>query len=169
MQAMKTASILLAALLTGCASNSVLLYVHTQPPGAYVSEKTSGTAFGVSPVAVTYTRAGLKGHKDKTGCSIVKGFDARWVSGATAASEETIRLCGGSDAYNITIQRNPAAPGLEQDLDFSLRMQNANAVQRQAAAAEAAAAIQLMGVMQQSAPVNCTTMPIGRTIQTNCR
>lgn len=165
----KIASFIFVLLLTGCASDTVLLYVHTQPPGAYVTETATGMALGASPAVANYSRASLKGHKDKTGCSIVKGFRAQWVSGATATTDDLIRLCGSSDSYNITIPRSPSDPGLEKDLEFSMRMQTANAAQRQAAAAEAAAAIQLMGVMQQSAPVNCTTMPIGKTIQTNCR
>lgn len=145
---LKTISSLLAAIvLTGCASSHVHLQVNTQPMGAYITE-TSGTVFGSSPAVIQYDRAALKLHRDKAGCSIVRGFHARWVSGATASTEPTIRLCGSHDNFNVMITRDTNAPGLAQDMEFALRMSTAGAAQRQADAAELGAGAQFLNLMK---------------------
>ncbi len=164
-----TTAFLSLAFLVGCASDPTRMTIGTQPPGGYITQIGSGTAFGVAPVSISYTKPDLLRFRDQTGCSLVKGFRAQWVSGATSSTSENVRLCRNLDDYNITIDRDASAPGLEKDLDFALRIAAANAQQRQAAAAENAAAFQFLGVMQQSAPVSCTSMPIGKMIQTNCR
>ena len=80
-----------------------------------------------------------------------------------------MRLCKNLDDYAIEIDSDPSAPGFEKDMDFALKIAIANAQKRQAAAAEAAAVFQFLGVTQQSAPFSCTSMPIGKMVQTNCR
>ena len=154
--------------LCGCASNVTYMTVNTQPPGAFVTELGTMQALGVSPTVAQYPKMALT-VKDAAGCSMVRGFRVRWVSGATAQSTESVRLCGNLDSYAISISRDPNAAGLEQDLDFALKISNANAQQRQAAAMEAAAAFQLLGTMQLSAPVSCTTSAVGKSLQTNCK
>lgn len=158
-----------AILLAGCASSNVFLEVNSQPAGAYITEIGTSLTLGMSPTTANYSRSILAKNRDAAGCAVVKGFRARWVSGATANSQDTIRLCGSGEIFNITIARDPNAPGLEQDLEFALKLSNASAAQRAAAAAEAGAAIQMMGIIQNSAPVTCNTMAIGKTLQTNCR
>lgn len=165
---MKNLFCVFIVLLSGCASQTVLLQVNTQPVGAYVTEQGTGLALGPSPTIAQYQRASLR-QKNASGCAVVRGFKAQWVSGAVSSTAENISLCGNLDSYVITIPRDPNAADLAKDMEFALRLSTANAAQRQAEAAEAAAAIGFMGVMQQSAPVNCTTTAIGKSIQTNCR
>ena len=133
--------------LGGCASNFVTLQVHTQPAGAYITQ-TSGAALGASPVAAQYLRAELKKHRDSSGCSLVQGFNAQWVSGATASSEPTIRLCGSHDTFTTTIARSASAPGLDKDLEFALRLTGANAAQRQAGAIEDATGLLFLNLIK---------------------
>jgi hypothetical protein len=154
--------------LAGCASSTVYVQVNTQPAGAFVTEFGTAVAIGMSPAYASYPRTSLTS-RDATGCAIVRGFRAKWPSGAAAKSPDTLRLCGSGEVFNITIARDPNDPGLEQDLEFALKLSNASAAQRAAAAAEAGAAFQMMGVMQNAAPVNCSTMAVGKTLQTNCR
>lgn len=136
-----------AVSLVGCASSHVQLQVNTQPPGAYITE-ANGTVLGAGPVLTQYPRESLKKHKDATGCFVVKGFNAQWVSGATATTAPTLRLCGTNELYNITITRNTSDPGLDKDLEFALRMSTAGAAQRQAGATEDAAMFQFMNLMK---------------------
>lgn len=157
------------AFLVGCAAQSTRITVNTEPAGGYVTEIGSGAAFGMGPTTVQYEKKNLGNYRDAAGCALVRGFRAQWVSGATAKTENSVRLCGNGDYYTINLNRNPSDPGLDKDLEFALKISAANAQQRQAAAAEAAAAYQLMGVMQQSAPVNCTSLQIGKSLQTSCR
>lgn len=166
---MKSAAALLCiVLLVGCASDPTRLTINTQPVGGYITEIGTGSAFGVAPVTAQYIKSNQTA-RDKAGCWLVRGFKAQWVSGAISSTTESLRMCRNLDDYAITIDRDPSSPGLEKDLDFALKIATANAQQRQAAAAEAAAAFQFLGVMQQTAPVSCTSMPIGKMIQTNCR
>lgn len=154
--------------LTGCAADPTLMTINTQPVGAYITEIGSAYVAGTGPVTVQYQKSSLQ-MRDSAGCALVKGFKAQWISGATASTTDTIRLCGNQPSYAISLDRDPAIAGLEKDLEFALKVKATNAQQRQAAAAEDAAALQFLGVMQQSAPVTCTTFPIGKSVQTNCR
>jgi hypothetical protein len=133
--------------LGGCASKYVTLQVHTQPAGAYITQ-TSGAVLGASPVASQYLRSELKKHRDSTGCALVQGFSAQWVSGATATSEPTIRLCGSHDTFTTTIARSASAPGLDKDLEFALRLTGANAAQRQAGAIEDATGLLFLNLIK---------------------
>lgn len=133
--------------LSGCASSVVQLQVTTQPGGAYITE-ASGTVLGTSPVLAQYSREVLKKHKDATGCAVVKGFNAQWISGAAATTGPTVRLCGSDDVYNISITRDINAQGLDKDLEFALRMSTAGAAQRQAGAAEDAAMFQFLNLVK---------------------
>lgn len=138
---MKTiTTMILAVAITGCASSHVQLQVNTQPAGAYVTEVSSGSAFGVGPVLVQYPREALT-QKDATGCSLVKGFNAQWVSGATATTGPSVRLCGSEELYGITLTRNTSDPGLDKDMEFALRAATAGTAQRQADAVELGAGV----------------------------
>jgi hypothetical protein len=143
----KITTILAAIALSGCASSHVQLQVNTQPAGAYITE-ANGTVLGTAPVLTQYPRESLKKHNDGRGCSVVKGFNAQWVSGATATTGPTVRLCGKDDLFNITITRNTSEPGLDKDLEFALRLSTAGAAQRQAGATEDAAMFQFLNLVK---------------------
>ena len=158
-----------AIALGGCATQASLT-VQSQPEGAYMTEKGSGKAFGVAPVTVVYDSKALERSKRADGCYLVKGFEARWVSGATA-NLELITLCGNSSGtYNITFSRDASSPDLEKDLQFALHLQSIRAQQQQAQAAQdaAAAAVYNAFVPPARKPTNCTSTQIGTMVQTHC-
>jgi hypothetical protein len=160
-----------SVIISGCASDPVRLYVNTQPQGAALSTHSGSAMLGVSPSVFSYPQALLKQHRDAQGCYLLTGFTARWPSGAKSSTEPVVRICGNSDAYNITISRDLNAPGIEADLDAANRAASVAAPQRQAEAAEAAALIGVLGVTNNTAPktTSCNTYAIGKTLQTNCR
>ena len=129
-----------AVLLTGCATqqanqippNTVQLTIMSEPAGAFISEKGTTTR-GMAPLVLTYSASGLS--KDNNGCSVVKGFEARWGSGASASTTNTLRFCGGGNKFHYVLNRNPADPNLDKDLQIAMQLTQ----QQQAAAAQAQA------------------------------
>jgi hypothetical protein len=106
----------------GCATQASLT-VFSQPAGAYISAISPGTRGGIAPFTFYYDGNALKAYKGPDGCYLVKGFKARWVSGVSAR-EQNVRLCGSSTGdYNITVIRDPSAPGFEKDMQFALQVQ----------------------------------------------
>lgn len=177
MKSITFATLILA--LAGCASQSSLTVI-SQPSGAYITETETGKAQGTAPIVVYYDSKAMSQYKDASGCFLVKGFDARWVSGATASSPSSIRLCGSSSgAYTYQFSRDSSAPGLDKDLDFALRQDAVRAQQQQSQATQNAAAIQAWSAMQAAqpkpvvptpvTPINCTSYSLGTVVQTNCR
>lgn len=167
--------ILLVALafLSGCATHATLS-VMSQPAGAYITEKVSGAALGIAPVNSYYEATTLQKFKDGQGCYLVRGFEARWVSGARAATNESIRLCGSSTGgYSITVSRDPSHPDLEKDLQFAAQINAMLIQQQQAQAAKDAANAALFSVFtaaqQASTPVRCSSYPIGNSVHTTCK
>ncbi|MEK6212333.1 MAG: hypothetical protein AABM64_18575 [Pseudomonadota bacterium] len=161
---------MIAVLTSGCATQASLT-VMSQPEGAFITEKGSGTSYGTAPVTVFYDGATLLRHKNADGCYLVKGFEARWVSGTTA-SLDFVRLCASNVGdYNISFSRDPAQPSLDKDLQFALQLQALRAQQQQAKAAQDAASAALFSAWAntQRPNVNCTSTQIGNTVQTNCR
>jgi hypothetical protein len=159
----------LVVTLSGCATQASLA-VFSQPEGAYLTEKGTGKVYGVAPARVVYDSKALSNFKGADGCYRVKGFEARWVSGATA-SLDPITLCGSSTgAYNITFSRAPTYPDLERDLQFALQLQSIRAQQQEARAAQDAAAAAVYRAFNppQPKPLNCTSTQFGNTVQTNC-
>ena len=157
------------ALAPGCATRASLA-VRSQPEGAFITEQGTGKSYGTAPVIISYDAASLAPYKGGDGCYRVKGFVARWVSGATSALS-IIRLCGSSSGrYQIVFQRNPDLPGLDKDLRFAVRIQALRAQQQQAQAARdsAAAALFFAASGPQSKQVNCTSTQFGDTVRTNC-
>ena len=161
-------------LLVGCAiGTQATLTVHTQPEGAFLTERPSGTAYGIAPRTMTYNASIL--HRIKTdGCFMVHGFEARWVSGATASLDQ-IRLCGSVVGdYTITFSRDPDAPGLEKDMQFALQVQSVLAQQQQAAATQSAAQTASIAALLGSfdttdSRLQCTSRQVGNTVQTDCK
>jgi hypothetical protein len=154
--------------LGGCATQASLT-VFSQPEGAYLTEKATGKVYGAAPTTIVYDSKALLNFTNANGCYLVKGFEARWVSGATASLEQ-ITLCGSStDAYNITFSRAANYPDLERDLQFALQLQSLRAQQQQAGAAQDAAAAAVFRAFTPPAnPVNCRSTQYGNTVRTNC-
>lgn len=131
---------LAAAFLTGCATqqanrippNTVQLTVMSEPAGAFIAEKGT-TIRGIAPLVLSYPATGVP--KDNNGCAVVKGFEARWGSGAAASTNNTLRFCGGGNKFHYVLNRNPADPGLDKDLQIAMQLTQ----QQQAATAQAQA------------------------------
>ena len=170
---------LLLGSLGGCATNTPTLWVYSQPQGAYITEVGTGRVAGMAPAASVYNLTALKPYKDKDGCYKIKGYEARWVSGARTVIDP-MRLCGKEDSYSITLSRDSSYPDLEKDLQFALQIQSIVAQQQQARAARQAANAALFSAYsaaQQanapkpiSSPVRCTTNSYGgATVYTTCQ
>jgi hypothetical protein len=154
----------------GCATQASLT-VLSQPEGAFITERGTGKSYGTTPVVLYYDGIELLKYKDSGGCYLVKGLDARWVSGASA-SLESIRLCGSNlGDYNISFNRDPTQPDLERDLEFALKVQALRTQQQQAKAAQDAAAATLFSAWAttQRTSVKCTSTQFGDVIRTNCK
>lgn len=165
------------SLLAGCATQGAL-EVYSQPPGAFITEKETGRSFGVTPVVIVYDPASLANAKNPRGCFLVKGLEARWVSGAAATTQPSIELCGAATGrFNITLSRDPNAAGLDRDLSFALQMQQTAAAQQAARAAQDAAFWNAYRALQPQRPavlmpptmLNCTTIPWGIGTRTTCQ
>jgi hypothetical protein len=130
--------VMFCALLSGCAPDTTSLMVKSEPDGAYITQSDTGAALGVAPVSLEYEKAKLltKANKDhKAGCFRVKGFNARWISGATASSNPYIRLCNPvGKSFTVTVKRNTSDPGLEQDQQFAKQDRDLQVKQQEAAA-----------------------------------
>lgn len=126
-----------------------------------MTEDGTGRAYGLSPIVVHYEPDALRQHTGADGCYYVNGFEVRWISGSKKASGP-IRLCGSTVAdYHITIQRNPADPGLEKDLRFAAEMESVGIQQRALAEQRESDALAAMALgMQMNRPAP--------RFQTNC-
>jgi hypothetical protein len=127
----------LLPLLFGCTSNTTTLVVKSEPDGAYISQIGTGNSLGVAPVTRAFDKAELvqkdKRDKEKRNCFRVPGFNARWISGATASSAPYIRLCDPvGKSFTVTLRRNANDPGLEKDVEFSLQDKDVQIKQQQA-------------------------------------
>lgn len=169
----KMVSVIALVFLSGCATHATLS-VLSQPEGAYITEMVSGTALGIAPINTYYEAASLQNSKDAQGCYLVRGFEARWVSGARATTGESIRLCGSSTGgYNITVNRDPSHPNFEKDLQFATQIQAILIQRQQAQAAENAAAAAMFSAFtaaqKANTPVRCSSYPIGSSMHTTCK
>jgi len=99
-------------LAAGCAP-TYSLTIHTNPQGALLVERGTGSQY-LSPAVLTYELT--EQHRKSDGCFHVQPVEARWASGAAAASSERIELCGNYASWTMTIERPTDAPGLEQDV-----------------------------------------------------
>ncbi len=157
----------------GCATQSKL-DINSQPMGAYITELNTLSSRGIAPTASYYNAIDLENNVRSDGCYYVRGFKAQWVSGATATTKSTIRLCGSSTGtYNITITRDNNSPGLDKDLNFAMQVQNTLVQQQQAKAAQNAAFAQMWSAysitQDTNSTTNCTSYMSGNTLKTNCR
>jgi len=113
--------------LTSCASNIGLTY-KTQPLGAMVSF-IDGRQIGETPAKLYYK---WDEKYVRNGCLHIKGFTAKWVSGAQATSPETLRVCNSSGDFEYTLARPTDAPGLEKDMNYAMQTQQLRLQQQQA-------------------------------------
>ena len=121
---------ILGILFSGCATHNASLGVYSQPEGAFISKAVSGEPLGIAPITLEYDPASLNSFKDAECCFMVRGFEARWVSGATTRLNP-IRLCGTeTGSYTINLDRNMAYPRLEKDLQFVIQLRMVRAQQQ---------------------------------------
>lgn len=117
-------SVLPAIFSVGCASQ-IGLTVHSDPPGATITELETWQSFGSAPQRVVYEKSALAAYANEQGCARVKGFRARWLSGA-ATDVEPLQICRNvGDEQVITLRRDPSAPGYATDLEYAQRLMHA--------------------------------------------
>lgn len=133
-----------AALVAGCATpvdpNKITLNVITNPPGAMIYE--SDRVLAQSPAPIVYT---ISPSARAAGKITTRPITVVWPSGAKATASPSLFLTTGH-FQQFVFSRPIDAPGLDKDLQYSAQMQqlnyarrNADAAERQAAAAEFAA------------------------------
>jgi hypothetical protein len=138
---LKTSIILVGILpgfLAGCAVPTPLaptVTIYTSPSAATVGQIDGSGGNAKSPATFTYQRPSV----DK--CFIIKGFTARWISGAKANTAPTLQLCGASATYNVTIDRPADVAGAEYDIQQAVEQGRA----AQEAAAQASASVNQAG------------------------
>ena len=160
-------------IITGCATQAQL-NINSQPMGAYITELTTETSFGIAPTSSLYSAKALELNVNTDGCYYVRGFRAKWVSGATATTKVKVRLCGSSTgSYNVTINRHSDDPDLDKDLNFAIKVKNTLAQQQQAIAAQNAALAQMWSTysitQNKNSTTNCSSYMSGNILKTNCR
>ena len=161
----------LASTIVGCSTPGVRLTVTSEPDGAYIT--SGGPVSGIVPVVAFWEMQSLeKSSRDEKGCFQLKGFTARWASGAVT-EVPVVRVCGEADGdYNFVMSRDMNHPNLEKDLQFALQVQAVRAQNAQAEASQAAAFAAMWSAAKvgqtPQKPVHCSTYNSGSTIQTNC-
>ena len=156
------------ALVCGCATRASLT-VFSLPEGAAIIENDTGKSVGSTPVTVFYDPAVLLQHRDDKECFVVKGFEARWVSGAVD-SIEVVRLCGSdSGDYKITFYRDPDYPDLEKDIKFSLKLQAQRSQQQQDKADKDSVAAKLHSAQTTEKSAACCQTRASRSAAGSCR
>lgn len=168
----KLFALVLVSAIAGCSTPGVRLTVTSEPDGAYIT--SGGPVSGIAPVVAFWEMQSLeKSSRDQKGCFQLKGFTARWASGAVT-EVPVVRVCGEADGdYNFVMSRDMNHPNLEKDLQFSLQVQAVRAQNAQAEASQTAAFAAMWSAAKVNQPtqrpVNCSSYNIGSTIQTNCQ
>ena len=147
--------LLALAALTGCSTQATLV-VYTQPPGGFITERGTGRSYGVAPVRIAYDAEAMRAYKDSSGCYRLKGLESRWVSGATTTVDPVYFCDQIPGESRLQLDRSPSEPGLEQDLQFAVQLQSANA-------SRAAAAAAVIRAMPQNRPYVGTITPLTGT------
>ena len=111
----------------------------------------------------------MQHHKDTQGCYVVKGVEARWISGARTIAD-FVRFCGSATGtYTITLNRDASYSDLEKDLQFALQLQ---AIQAQHDAVRQQTAMQLLLNNMNTQPVQPYQLPmpppLRPSVNTNC-
>lgn len=140
---------------------------NTDPPGAMIYE--NGVFKGYSPVTFIYNFP-IKA-KDNP-YVLLKGTEARWVSGATAKVDQLKAYWSNGVFQSFTFKRPDGVDGLDKDMQFALEVQKVAIMQQQAAAQRDANLLMINSMMQNSQPkrlkTNCYSNVIGNTVYTNC-
>lgn len=105
-----------ALLVSACASHT--LNVDTAPTGAKVWF-AGGTNSYTTP-AVFYPDPNSR--HPTTKCIWLPKIYAQWQSGATAASQDTLQLCGEGNAWTLILKHPSGHPGLQTDLMVEQRI-----------------------------------------------
>lgn len=108
-------------LMTGCAvdKNKAVVFIRSSPPGATISDYHSSDR---APVILRWDISEM----DKTSKS--RPITATWISGASTTVNLNIRF-GERQEYTIS---RPNAPGLEQDIQWAIQLQEAANARSQA-------------------------------------
>tara|TARA_R110000772_G_scaffold34570_2_gene83834 strand:+ start:133 stop:633 length:501 start_codon:yes stop_codon:yes gene_type:complete len=115
---------LLSCLSAGCASHAKLV-IESVPEGANVIDSITGEDYGVAPRTVYYDTTDVTPDSDR--CFYLNGFETRWMSGATEQTE-LVKVCGNTTgAYKIAVSRPSSYPGIEQDMEWALQIQQEQA------------------------------------------
>lgn len=163
--------------LAGCATappaNVVELTIYSQPAGAYITEKKTGSGF-VAPMTLRYSLESTS--KDSNGCLRINGFDARWPSGASVSTNDVATLCPPKRQFHHTFNRPSAAPGLDKDLAHANMLTQQQEARDRATADAVAAGLAAAAngwaagkqSQQRMAPVTCTSRKTFNQVETNC-
>lgn len=125
----RTLTLLISVLLaTGCANKTTITYI-TNPQGATLFERNSGTYLGVTPAVVEYNwdKRFLRGK-----CLVVNGVDATWSSGTKSSSDYLLTLCEGKRNYQVVIPYSGNQDQLLVDNQTGYQQQQNIAAQQQA-------------------------------------
>ena len=118
----------------GCATHARLA-ISSVPEGANLTDSITGEDYGIAPMDVYFNTADIR--PDSEGCFYLNSFEVRWVSGA-AGQTEPVRICGSkTGTYQIVLSRPSSYPGLEQDMEWALQIQQELAQARARAQARA--------------------------------
>ena len=111
--------LIFAALLLSSCGSQYTLNIDTVPTGATI--RTPGYDAGYAPTKIHYN-PDPKFIDPTTKCWRAKMITATWLSGATAASNNPIQLCGEFDTWTLTLKRPSDYPGLQTDLMVEQRI-----------------------------------------------
>ncbi len=104
--------LILAALMLPACAETYTLTVRSEPSGALLRTSEFPKYVLNAPVMYPY----VEPRRSKNGCRQVKQITATWLSGATAASDDPVYLCGRDFRnWTLTLTR-PDHFGLETDL-----------------------------------------------------
>lgn len=156
-------SIVAAAVLGGCATpidpNQMTLEIIANPPGAMIYE--DGRVLGQAPAFIPYI---ITPAARQVGTIKPRPITVVWPSGAKATASPGMLLAKGQRQHFI-FSRPIDAPGLDKDLQYAAQLkqihyagQQAEAAERQAAAAESAA---MNAYLLNSTPTTTTCKTLG--------
>lgn len=148
--------------LSGCTSSQYAIQFDSTPQGAALA--CNGKNWGYTPETLYIPKRNIK---DRTELNL-SGCTVTWVSGAQNRYD-TVSLAQYPDGVRITAPR-PDAPNLEQDMKFSLKVQEFKYQQAQdAAAANAQAWRDLNQAIKDATPKSTYTNCYGTYGGVNCR
>lgn len=150
-----------ATFLSGCASSQYAILFDSNPQGAVLV--CDGKNRGYTPETLYIPKENIKGQAELN----LSGCTATWASGAQNRYG-TVPLNQYQDSVRITAPR-PNAPGLEQDMNFALKVQQFKYQQAQdAAAANAQAWKDLNQAIKDATPKSTYTNCYGTYGGVNC-